>query len=310
MTKNATGGPTIVYGQLPAQAGTGYVGEYNEDAAPSLFWGGCGLLDSRWGYQAYGGQPNALGFSAASYIPTITAAPQTLSATIIAASQAPTTGVALTLATASTTGLTVMGAALTVYPALTSVPANTLALDGTPGYIVFEKNLAANGGVQIYDPTKALARCVTVRGSSNDTNYKVSGYDIYGYAMTETITGPAATTGGTVTGKKAFKFITSVVPGGTINSTSVAVGTSDTYGLPLRADGYGDLTIIFANANIAVSTGFTAGVTTTANSTTGDVRGTYALQTASDGTKVLQVFQTPRANNLTTVAGIFGVTQA
>lgn len=309
MTHNATGGPTINYGQLPPLPGTTYVPEYNEDAAPSLSWGGGGMLDSRWGYYSSGGQPTALGFQGSTNIPILNVTPATLSATIIAASQAPTTAVGLNLATASTTGLTVLGAALTVYPSLTTIPVNTLALDGAPGYVVFEKNATATGGVQIYDPTKASARAVTIRNSAGDTSgYKISGADIYGYTMTEII--GASTAAGTFTGKKAFKFISTVIPQGTIASTSVAVGTSDVYGFPLRVDGYGDLDIVYANANIAASTGFTAAVTSTANSTTGDVRGTYALQAASNGTNVLQVFVTPRAANIGSISGLFGVTQA
>lgn len=314
MTINATGGPSIVYGQLPAQQGTGYQPEYNQDAAPSQFWGGTGILDSRWGYQPnstnYNTAPETIGFQGSTYIPTIDAAPATLSATLIAASQTPTSGTALTLATQSSTGLVVLSSPLTVYSSNNAVPAAALALDTTPGTVVFESTVSAGSGVQLYDPTKTIARCVTVRTNGNDSAagfYTVSGYDIYGYPMTEKITGPNATT---VTGKKAFKFVTQVLPSGTINSTSVAIGTSDTYGLPIRADGYGDLAIVFNNINITTATGFTAAVTSTATSTTGDVRGTYALQTSANGTNVLQVFQTPRAANVGSTKGLFGVTQA
>ncbi len=314
MTQNATGGPTIVYGQKPAQAGTGYIGEYNEDASPSLFYGGTGLLDPRWGYFESGGNPHALGFQGSTYIPVLNAAPTTLSATNIAASQAPTLNTALTLASSSVTGITVLGNALTVYPSLTSVPANSIALDGAPATIIFEKNSSGLGGLQLYDPTKALARNISIRASANDTQYTVKGYDVYGFPMSEIITGTSGTTGGTFAGKKAFKFVASVTPSGsTTNSTSVAVGTGDVYGFPIRADGYGDVAIIYAGANIVSSTGFLAAVTSTATSTTGDVRGTYALQNASNSSSTLQVFVTPRAGNLPvglTYTGLFGVTQA
>lgn len=315
MTKNATGGPTIVYGQQPAQQGTNYVSEYNEDAAPSLFWGGVGLLDSRWGYKPDGNAgssaqaPNSLGFQGVTNIPTVNAVPAALNAILIAASQTPTSGTALTLFTTSNTGLTVLSAALTVYPSNNAVPSGALVLDGQPSTVVFEKNFSASGGVQLYDPTKSLARCVTIRNNGNDGSgtYTVKGYDIYGYAMSEAITGGNSTT---VTGKKAWKFVTSVTPSGTINSTSVAVGTSDVYGFPIRADGYNDLEIVWAGANITSSTGFTAAVTTAATSTTGDVRGTYKLQVAADGTSTLTIFETPRVANLGSVSGLFGVTQA
>lgn len=309
MVQNATGGPDIVYGQLPAQAGSNYIPEYNQDAAPSIFWGGIATLDSRWPYKPYGGQPSALGWQGATYIPVLNIAPSTASTSIIAAAQAPSTTAALAIATQSTTGITVLSTALTVYPSVTSVPVGAIALDGVPGEVIFRTT--GTGGVQIYDPTKASARIVRIQTNNADTgSYKVSGFDIYGYPMTEAISGTTSTTGAVLLGKKAFKFVSSVQPQGGIVSTSVSVGTGDTFGFPVRADGFGDVDINYL-AVITSSTGFTTAVTTTATSTTGDVRGTYALQTASNGTNVLQVFVTPRVANLASQpTGLSGVTQA
>jgi len=63
------------------------------------------------------------------------------------------------------------------------------------------------------------------------------------------------------------------------------------------------------NAAITATTGYVATVVTTATATTGDVRGTYALQTASDGTLIVGVSQTPFAEAVSGTVGIWGVPQ-
>ena len=316
MTRNATGGPTIVYGQKPTTNSYPGGGEYNNDASLSMFYAGVGFMDPRYGYfESNGDNPNTVGFQGSTYIPTINAAPSTASTSILAASQTPTANTALTLATASTTGLSVLSAALTVLPSNNTVASGALAIDGAPTTVVYRTSGtgASVGGVQVYDPTKAIARNIRIYTTGPDTagSYLVSGYDLYGYPMTEGIAGTTNAAGATLSGAKAFKFVTSVVPKGTIGSTTVAVGTGDVIGFPMRADGMGDVAINFNATAITASTGFTAAVTTSpATSSTGDVRGTYSLQTASNGVRVLQVFQTPRAANLNSVTGLFGVTQA
>lgn len=315
MTRSATGGPFIVYGQKPSINSYPGGGEYNNDAAPSLFYAGDGLLDPRYGYyESAGDNPNSIGFQGSTYIPTVNAILATASTSIIAAAQTPTSGTALTLATQSTTGLTVLSAATTVLPSMNSIAAGTLAIDGAPGTVVFRTsgNGTNVGGVQLYDPTKAAARNIRIQTNGNDGSgsYLVSGADIYGYPMTESIAGTSNATGGIQSGAKAFEFIYSVTPRGTINSTSVSVGTGDVIGFPIRADSAGELHVFFNNTPITTSTGFVYATTTTATSSTGDVRGTVSLATASNGVRAIQVFQTPTANNLKTTTGLFGVTQA
>ena len=52
-----------------------------------------------------------------------------------------------------------------------------------------------------------------------------------------------------------------------------------------------------------------APVATTATATTGDVRGSYLLQTASDGTRRFTVYQDIDPTDIKTTTGIFGVAQ-
>jgi hypothetical protein len=134
----------------------------------------------------------------------------------------------------------------------------------------------------------------------------VRGYDIYGFPMTEAITANGAST---VSGKKAFKYIASVTPVGTVGLLT-SIGVGDVFGFPLASLLFSDVTINWSAGAIVASTGYVAGDWSVATSTTGDSRGTYAVQTASDSSKRLIVYQFPMPTNAVSQAGTFGVTQA
>jgi hypothetical protein len=168
----------------------------------------------------------------------------------------------------------------------------------------------APASVYLWNPQALVSRAVSVTGSSSSTggNITISGYDIYGVPMSEVIAAPAGAT--TVNGKKAFKYISSVVPAFT-DAHNYSVGTTDIYGFPLRSDFFSDVTINYNAAAVTANTGYVAAVTTSpATTTTGDVRGTYALQSASDGSKRLAIRQFILPANMNSVTGLFGVTQA
>jgi hypothetical protein len=166
------------------------------------------------------------------------------------------------------------------------------------------------GPIRYWDPAWALSRTLILTNNGNDSSgfYLVSGYDIYGYPMSQLLTGPST---GTVSTTKAFKYITSIVPSGTIASTSVSVGTNDVFGLPLRTDYVTSLFAYFNNAALIVPSAapFVAADITTPSTTTGDVRGTYYSGVASDGTKRLTVFWNPIAANMNSTAGLLGQPQ-
>ncbi len=318
MTKSAITGPSIIYGDRnPPGAG----GSNNPDKAPSLVWGGWSLFDHRSGYNIT--RAGAIGIYGTTQAPILDVVPSTLSATNIAAAQSVVAGTAMTLATAST-GVTVLAAALQVWASGNSVPVGALVLDSNPALLSYGSPASLSTGntiVSLYDPTKALSRNVRVTTNADDTagTYVVAGYDIYGYPMSETITG---VNNAVASGKKAFKFITSVTPAGTLNSTSVSVGTGDVFGLPMRADTVGYLTVwwnsTFATAlatPFGTASAFTfADATTPATKTTGDVRGTVYVGTAnpSNATRRLQVYATLSPNNISSgnTTAMFGVTQA
>jgi len=301
MSISAFSGPVISFGQAP-------FADYNPELGPSLFYAGAGLLDPRPFYTYEPGQASGnvvAGFLGITRILTVNQVPSTLSATNIALAQAPTSGTALTL----TAGTGVTGSVTITSASTNSQVTGLLALDGAAGRVSY----GSVGTIQLWDPTKALSRNVRITSVGNDSSatFTVKGYDIYGYPMTETITGANA---GIASGAKAWKYIASITPAGTLSGSNVSVGTGDVYGFPiysasLNPGADADVSISWAGAAITSATGYTAGVTTTATATTGDVRGTYATQSASNNSNRLLVTQSPSLANISSVTGLFGVTQ-
>lgn len=171
------------------------------------------------------------------------------------------------------------------------------------------------GTVQLWNPGDMSSRALVVTTTTSQVaqTITVNGFDVYGYPMTEGIvlSGTSATT---TNGKKAFKYIQSITPATTDGTGNYAFGTQDVVGLPMRSDNYQvgaefDVSLMFNNAAIASSTGYTAAILTTPTATTGDVRGTYGLQTASSGTLRLIATQTPQTAAYGTAVGLFGQTQ-
>ena len=141
----------------------------------------------------------------------------------------------------------------------------------------------ANASPRLWNPHWAVSRAVvlTFSAAATTATFTVNGYDVYGYPMSQTIAGPASATGVTTT--KAFKYITSVVPSGTMTAATVSVGTADVFGLPLRADALAYLQVNFNNALVTPTT-FVGADISPAASNTGDVRGTFTGGITSTGT--------------------------
>ena len=320
MALSAQAGPTVVYGSRNPP-GTGVGGTNNPDVGASLFDRGIGLFDGRAGYNTT--RLGAIGWlGGATDIPLVNAAPSTISAVNVAASQAVTAGVAMTLAVAST-GITVVPTGGTVvWPSGNTVPAGSLVLDGLPALVSMYGSIpnpsTGRTALQYYDPTSMLSRNVRITTNADDTGgfYTVSGYDIYGYPLSQKVTGVSS---GVAATTKAFKFVASIVPSGTINSTAVTVGTGDVFSFPLRVNSVGFVRIWWAGAlAVAQTTPFGtasafvfADATNPATQVTGDTRGTIYLGTAtpSNGTRVLQIYASLDVNAMTAVGGVFGVTQ-
>ena len=315
MTITADAGPYVSFGTA-ANGG----GDQNPDAGPSLFFAGGALLDPRafYGYnpgQDFG-QP-VCGFSTATQIMTLNITPAALGAGAVAAAHTVASGVAMTLVSSS-------GAGILVGQSIFSPTSGTVTGLLAVGQKAARLSFGSSGSVQIWDPTTLTARALSItcnNSSGTGGTFTISGYDIYGYPMTETLTS-APGSALTVTGAKAWKYISKVVPNFTDSTYTYAVNTTDIFGFPLASNYFGDTLVIYpgsGSTNLITSvTGYTAAyIAAVQSSTTADPRGTYALQAASDGTKRLIVYQTvlpinlATANGVATVnSGLFGLTPA
>lgn len=303
---SAQSGPLVLYGSRTSDVAEAPGGN-NPDYAPSLVLGDMSLIDMRVGYNVT--RAGAIGLGVG-YRRIMTATPSTKATANIAALANVVTGTAMTKVTVTGAGVTVLAAALQVWASGNSIPATSLALDGAPGLISFGQASPSTGNTKIsmYDNTKNVARAVSITGvvSTTGGDFIVRGADIYGYPMSETITAAAGVA--TTNGKKAFKFIYSITPQFT-DAHTYSVGTTDIFGFSVRYPTFPDGLIWWNNALITANTGYVVPDATTPSATTGDVRGTYAVQSASDGTKQLIVAVGPGMSTMTTAAGLFGQTQ-
>jgi hypothetical protein len=231
MSIDAHAGPIGTFrSNLLGSIGTGSANE-NPEAGPCFFHLGQGLLDSRVPFtyqpgQNFGAQTSM--WLANSKLQCVDQVPSALSFNNIATSAQAVSGTPITLVTSSGGGITVSTSITRADTGATVT--GLLAIDTAMATVAFGQA----GTIQPWDPTKAISRAisVTTNGDDSGATYTVAGYDVYGYPMSEAITGPNNTT---AYGKKAFKYVASVTPSGTINSTSTTIGTSDIYGLPLVA---------------------------------------------------------------------------
>ena len=161
------------------------------------------------------------------------------------------------------------------------------------------------------DVPRAVAT-TTGAGTPTTRNVTISGFDVYGQPMSEVIaTGTVQST--TVNGKKAFFQISSITISGSPVVT-VAVGTTDILGAPVRITNAGYIARAGWDNTLAEDAGtFVAAVTTAATTTSGDVRGTYVPSSAPDGAKRLVVgvlLPAIAVGPQATRTGALGVTQA
>jgi hypothetical protein len=322
MTASAQPGPLSVTGTNPPVSGpttaTGggaaLVSESNPDLGPSLFWAGTGIRDPDYPARIGAGANIAGSYSnqdvgwymATGGLVVCDQAPSTASTTNLAAGQVAASGTALTLAVAST-GVTVLAAPLTILPTGNVVPAGCLVLDGNPAWTA--------ASFAFMNPTTGISRAIAVTAAGGATGGAIllTGYDYRGNKMTQTVTSAAGTT---VNSLKAFKFLQSAVPQFSDGAHDYSIGTADVFGLAIRADEFAYVNA-FWNSVLALTAAFTAAVTTSpATALTGDVRGTVAPVSGSDGVKKLVAFVAPSIQNVASTSwstvkqGLLGVQQA
>ncbi len=306
MTITAWPGPLVSFGTTLSS--TGRAMEYNEELGPSLVYDGMGLLDPRAYYTYKPGSPvgtPTLGWYGHTHCPVIDQVPTVVSTNSVAQTQSSTTTTTrtLTLTASNTNNVTISQSV--VAPETGNTVTGLLAIDG----VTATQTFGSGGSISIWASSTMISRALTITSSVDDSGgaYTISGRDVYGYLMNETIVGPNA---GTVTTQKAFKYISTITASGTINSTGVYVGVSDVYGLPLFCGGFPYLSVFVSSGLVTASTGVITGSTrTTQTSTTPDVRGTFSSTTASDGTRKLTIFQTPQVLNLSGANSLVGASQ-
>jgi hypothetical protein len=212
------------------------------------------------------------------------------------------------------TGFLTGGGYLGTYTVNNAQTVGSTTLTGTQltGYNVIPFGQAQT--VQLWNPTALMSRCVSITGVASGLggNFLVQGYDVYGVPMSQLVTVGAGVN--TVNSTKAFKYIAAVTPQFT-DAHTYSVGTADVYGFPMRSDVFtsggspSDVAIWWNGAQITATLGWTAASVSTATTTTGDVRGTYAVQSASGGGKQFVVVQSPLLPNTISATGLFGVNQ-
>jgi hypothetical protein len=158
--------------------------------------------------------------------------------------------------------------------------------------------LASGGTVTLDVPRNVI---VDAAGAATAV-LTVTGTDVYGIPMSEAITLNGTTA---VAGKKAFKTITSIAASAA--ATDFFVGTGDVFGLPIRANSRNYVQTAWNGAFVTTGT-FAAADATTATTTTGDVRGTFAPADAADASKRLTLWVFVLDDD--TQTGLYGVAQA
>ena len=283
------------------------------NAAPSLDFLGNGIQDHRLPAGSRGSsnaQPSIIGWYGTEPI-VCHYAPAAAAVNNIAAAANPASGTPMTLVASSGAGVLVLTpAAPAVFP-LQSVPAVSagICIDSLPTLASFGS--AGNVNTSFYNRATNVGRAVSVTGvgSGSGGTVTIKGLDTYGYPVTQTITLGAGAN--TVNTTKTFKAVTSVTPNFT-DTHAISVGTADIFGFGILASFFGDVTVNWNSTVVTASTGFVAADTTSpATALTGDVRGTYAVQSASDGTKRLVIAVKPTLGAILTnpTTGLFGVGQ-
>ena len=295
----------IVLQRSPGQFGAG--SSVSPDAAPSLCYGGGGLMDPRMAYNKFNGLGNGamaaiVGWVSDGTAIVLDATPPAAATANIAALANAVSGTPMTLVSSSGAGVVVTSSPLTTMPFGTVIPTGTIAMLSQMGYIFLgQRDITA-----YYDPTKAWSCVIQITGVSGGAGgaFAVTGWDVYGQPMHETITVAAGVN--SVNGKKAWKWIQSVTPQFS-DAHTYSVGTTLISGLNLASDIAGYVDIWVSGTGYTQNPTITAADTTNpATATTGDVRGTTTLTNARTTIQVQ-----PSTSRLTTVPisqGMFGVT--
>ena len=178
----------------------------------------------------------------------------------------------------------------------------------TPVVSSITTSTGATASVWSLDVPRNLSLNVTHGSSIVAMTCIVSGYDVYGVAMTELFTITATGTTKTDAGTKAFAHVESIAltAAADAEANTANLGIGDVMGLPYALQDIADIIQPYWNDALDTPTTVKADATTATNAT-GDVRGTVVPGTANDGSDIVIWLYVADPN---TEVGLVGVTQA
>lgn len=255
----ALSGPRITFGR----AGSDTNGQLGPDGT---LMGGF-VMDARRPYVP--GAPatsGVYGWYGSSELVVLDGTPPPADAVAVCAVQTATVGTPLTLSGAAATPMLDAVAGGTNTQTVVTIGTATAAL-----------SFGALGTLRIYDPASLFActLSVTSTGDASEATFLVAGYDVYGQPLTETIQGLATNV---ASGRRAFKYVKSIIPQGTLGTGTISVGVNAVYGSPLLLVSPNQACVMSAGAPVAP-----ASILTGTDAATGDPRGTFTLASASEG---------------------------
>jgi hypothetical protein len=283
------------------------------NAGPSIDFLASGIQDHRMPYNSRGSsavQPGILGWYGGENPMTADYVPSAIATANIAALAHVVSGTAMTLVSSTGAGITVLSSSAPAFFPLTGLSqASGVVIDGLPTLKSF--GTGGNFTTGFYDRSTCVGRAVSISGVSGGAGgtFTVNMIDIYGYPCTQLVT--VAAGANTVNTLKTCKAVVSVVPNFS-DAHNYSVGTADIFGYGILAKYFGDVMVYWNSALVTANNGFVAAdLTSPATTATGDVRGTYAVQSASDGTKRLNIRVTPTLGAIATnpTTGLFGSAQ-
>ena len=184
---------------------------------------------------------------------------------------------------------------------------------GSPAAVTIVTATGASVKAIPLDVPRNIVATAAKSGTTIAMTVLVSGYDQYGYAMSELLDLPATATTITATGKKAFKWIASMAVTSAADATGAGltldVGPGSLIGLPFALGAKSDvLAVYFDDAAANTPVVAKAVKTSPATNVTGDVRGTIGSSDTFNGEKLLEAWV--RVADYSTRAGLLGVSQA
>jgi hypothetical protein len=159
----------------------------------------------------------------------------------------------------------------------------------TPAVASIVDSTGTTRSVWPLDVPRNLTAAVTHASSAVAMTIVVTGFDVYGQKMVETLSTAATGQSQAAAGKKAFKSILSIAitSAGNATTNTLSLGWGDVLGLPFKADLKADVLRVSFNDAWDDSATIVAADDTTATATTGDVRGTVDTNSAADGSRVI-----------------------